>query len=449
MSQFLSMFSSAGPESFSKMACQVAPYFSTINPLVTDLRKGSATVQVPFAREITNHLGTVHAIAMCNAAELAEIGAAEVRITDYGAVLATIPATAPGPVIGLLAHVDTAPAFAAQGVKPVVHRGYNGGAITFADAPDLLLSPEISPYLAEKLGEDIITASGTTLLGADDKAGVAILMTAARHLLAHPEIPHPTLRIAFTPDEEIGRGVDARLPKDLGADFAFTFDGAKPGEIEFESFSADGAVVKITGISAHPGYAKGKLVNALHLAADFLNAVRALQARVAESGHRDGDYDVPYSTIHVGKMAGGVQVNIVPNTATLDFEIRSLAEDDPETLIADLRAATEAIVAPLRATFPEAEIRVERLWDYPGLGTPSDAAVVNFVKGLTGANGTIKVAFGTEGGLFAQHLGIPTVICGPGSMAQGHKPDEFVTVEQMARGAAMLDALLARCEAGF
>ena len=190
-------------------------------------------------------------------------------------------------------------------------------------------------------------------------------------------------------------------------------------------------------------------LNALHLAADFLNAVRALQAKVAESGHRDGDYDVPYSTIHVGKMAGGVQVNIVPNTATLDFEIRSLAEDDPETLIADLRAATEAIVAPLRATFPEAEIRVERLWDYPGLGTPSDAAVVNFVKGLTGANGTIKVAFGTEGGLFAQHLGIPTVICGPGSMAQGHKPDEFVTVEQMARGAAMLDALLARCEAGF
>ncbi|SEN94564.1 acetylornithine deacetylase [Gemmobacter aquatilis] len=203
-----------------------------------------------------------------------------------------------------------------------------------------------------------------------------------------------------------------------------------------------------TGREGHSALAPLAL-NALHLAADFLNAVRALQARVAESGHRDGDYDVPYSTIHVGKMAGGVQVNIVPNTATLDFEIRSLAEDDPETLIADLRAAAETIVAPLRATFPEAEIRVERLWDYPGLGTPSDAAVVNFVKGLTGANGTIKVAFGTEGGLFAQHLGIPTVICGPGSMAQGHKPDEFVTVEQMARGAAMLDALLARCEAGF
>ena len=112
-------------------------------------------------------------------------------------------------------------------------------------------------------------------------------------------------------------------------------------------------------------------------------------------------------------------------------------------------AKAEAIVAPLRAEFPEAAIRVERLWDYPGLGTPSDAGVVNFVKGLTGANGTIKVAFGTEGGLFSERLGIPTVICGPGSMAQGHKPDEYVSVEQMARCAAMLDALILRLEQGI
>jgi acetylornithine deacetylase len=190
-------------------------------------------------------------------------------------------------------------------------------------------------------------------------------------------------------------------------------------------------------------------LNALHLAADFMGEVRALQAQVAAEGPFDGDYDVAYSTIHVGKLQGGVQVNIVPNTATLDFEIRSLAEHDPETLILSLRAAADRITAPLKAAFPEAEIRVERLWDYPGLGTPSDAQVVNFVKSLTGANGTIKVAFGTEGGLFSQRLGIPTVICGPGSMAQGHKPDEFVTVEQMARCEAMLEALLARLEYGL
>jgi acetylornithine deacetylase len=203
-----------------------------------------------------------------------------------------------------------------------------------------------------------------------------------------------------------------------------------------------------TGREGHSALAPLAL-NALHLAADFVNAVRALQADVAAHGLSDGDYDVPYSTLHVGKLNGGVQVNIVPNSAVIDFEIRSVAGEDVEGLIARLRDAAEAITAPLRADFPEAEIRVERLWDYPGLGTPSEAAVVNFVKGLTGANGTMKVAFGTEGGLFDARLGIPTVICGPGSMAQGHKPDEFVTVEQMARCEAMMAALLARLEAGF
>ena len=190
-------------------------------------------------------------------------------------------------------------------------------------------------------------------------------------------------------------------------------------------------------------------LNALHLAADFVGAVRGLQAQVAASGLRDGDYDVPYTTLHVGLLSGGVQVNIVPNLAVVDFEIRSLAGEDTEGLIAALREAAEAIVAPNRAAFPEAAITVARLWDYPGLGTPSDAGVVNFVKGLTGANGTIKVAFGTEGGLFDAALGIPTVICGPGSMAQGHKPDEYVTVDQMNRCEAMLAALAAECEKGF
>lgn len=190
-------------------------------------------------------------------------------------------------------------------------------------------------------------------------------------------------------------------------------------------------------------------LNALHLAGDFLSAVRRLQAEVAETGLKDGDYDVPYTTLHVGKMSGGVQVNIVPNQAVLDFEIRSLAGEDVAALIARLEAAAEAIVAPLREEFPEAAIKVERLWDYPGLGTPSDAGVVRFVKGLTGANGTIKVAFGTEGGLFDARLGVPTVICGPGSMAQGHKPDEFVAIEQVERCRGMLAALVGRLESGI
>jgi acetylornithine deacetylase len=203
-----------------------------------------------------------------------------------------------------------------------------------------------------------------------------------------------------------------------------------------------------TGREGHSALAPMAL-NALHLAADFIGALRAEQARIAADGLRDGDYDVPYTTVHAGLMQGGVQVNIVPNRATVDWEIRALAQDDPETVIAALRARAEGIVAPLRGNFPEAAILIDRLWDYPGLGTPSDAAVVRFVQSLTGANGTIKVAFGTEGGLFSQRLGIPTVICGPGSMAQGHKPDEYVTEDQMARCAAILDALVGRLEAGL
>lgn len=190
-------------------------------------------------------------------------------------------------------------------------------------------------------------------------------------------------------------------------------------------------------------------LNALHLAGDFLSAVRRVQAEVAATGLRDGDYDVPYTTLHVGKMSGGVQVNIVPNLAVLDFEIRSLAGEDVAGLIRRLEAEAEATVAPLRGDFPEAAITVERLWDYPGLGTPSDAEVVRFVKGLTGANGTMKVAFGTEGGLFDARLGVPTVICGPGSMAQGHKPDEWVSIEQVERCRGMLAALVERLEVGF
>jgi acetylornithine deacetylase len=203
-----------------------------------------------------------------------------------------------------------------------------------------------------------------------------------------------------------------------------------------------------TGREGHSALAPMAL-NALHLATDFVAAVRDLQARVVADGLRDGDYDVPYTTLHVGLLRGGVQVNIVPNLAVVDFEIRALAGEDTAGLITKLQSAAEAIVEPCRASFPEAAITVERLWDYPGLGTPPDTAVVNFVKGLTGANGTIKVAFGTEGGLFDAGLGIPTVICGPGSMAQGHKPDEYVTVEQMARCDAMLSALIARCEQGI
>ncbi len=207
--------------------------------------------------------------------ELQAIGAQDVTLTSYGAVLASIPATveAPLPTIGLLAHVDTAPQFSGTNVKPIVHRSYGGEAIVLPDDPSQVLSPLALPYLAQKVGDDIVTASGTTLLGADDKAGVAIIMTAARALLANPDLPHGPVRIGFTPDEEIGRGVHADLPGDLQADFAYTLDGAHLGEIIYETFSADAAKINIKGVSIHPGWAKDKLVNATHLAAKIISTL--------------------------------------------------------------------------------------------------------------------------------------------------------------------------------
>jgi acetylornithine deacetylase len=298
-----------------------------------------------------------------------------------------------------------------------------------------------------------MTKDGGRIFGrgsADMKGFVACAMAAMLQAARRPlKVP---LHLALSYDEEIGcMGVRslidmlARTPVKprfciVGEPTGMQVATGHKGKIALRA--------TCTGREGHSALAPLAL-NALHLAADFLGAVRKLQAEVAATGLRDGDYDVPYSTLHVGKMSGGVQVNIVPNHATLDFEIRSLAGEDVDALSSQLESAAEAIIAPLRQDFPEAAIRIERLWDYPGLGTPSNAGVVNFVKGLTGANGTIKVAFGTEGGLFDQRLGIPTVICGPGSMAQGHKPDEFVTEEQLARCEAMLGALINRLETGF
>jgi acetylornithine deacetylase len=201
-----------------------------------------------------------------------------------------------------------------------------------------------------------------------------------------------------------------------------------------------------TGIEGHSALAPMAL-NALHLAVDFVNEVRAKQADIEQHGIRDGDYDVPYTTLHVGRISGGVALNIVPNLAVVEFEIRNLAQDDPQVFVADLQAAATRIAAQTGRA--EAAIAIEQRHSYPGLLTPTDARVVNFIKSLTGANGTIKVAFGTEGGLFSGQLGIPTVVCGPGSMMQGHKPDEYVSVEQMQRCDSMLDSLLERLSRGL
>ncbi len=285
---------------------------------------------------------------------------------------------------------------------------------------------------------------------ADMKGFVACALEAALDAAQRP-LKTP-LHLALSYDEEIGcMGVGSLIDMLQGAPHRprFCIVGEPTGMAVATGHKGKVALRAVcTGREGHSALAPMAL-NALHLAADFITALRDIQADIAANGAKDGDYDVPYTTVHAGIVAGGVQVNIVPNHASVDFEIRALAQDDMGAIIERIRAAAQAIVAPLRDAFPEAAITVQRLWDYPGLGTPPGAEVVRFVKSLTGANGTIKVAFGTEGGLFDARLGIPTVVCGPGSMAQGHKPDEYVSVEQIERCRAMVSALVARLEQGL
>ncbi|WP_122075309.1 peptidase T [Pseudophaeobacter sp. EL27] len=351
--------------------------------------------------------------------ELKGIEAQDVTLTDYGTVLATVPGTVEGPTVGFLAHVDTAPQFNAAGVKPRVIKGYNGGDIGFPDNPDLVLSPQDHPYLAGKEGHDLVTASGLTLLGADDKSGVSIVMTLARHLIENPDIPHGPIRIAFTPDEEIGRGVDAKLPQDLGVDFAYTLDGSDLGEVIYESFSADRAVVSIKGVSIHPGWAKEKMVNAAHLASKIVQTLPQATMTPETTDGREG-------FLHVTDMAGG----------SSEMEIKLILRDfEREGLKAKgdlLRRVCEAV----QASEPRAEITCEIYPQYRNMRywLEEDMTPVDLALEACRANGiepiSVPIRGGTDGSRLTE-MGVPTpnIFCG---MQCVHGPLEWVSVQDMA-----------------
>jgi tripeptide aminopeptidase len=224
-------------------------------------------------------------------AELQTIGLRDASIDEFGYVTATVPAT-PGresaPAIGFIAHVDTSPEMSGAGVQPIVHRAYDGRDLVLPDDPSAVLRAADIPALAEQIGSDIVTASGLTLLGADNKAGVAEIVTAAEYLLAHPEIPHGPVRVAFTPDEEIGRGTLHFDVARFGAACAYTVDGGGRGEIESESFSADAVTVVFHGFNTHPGYAKGRMVNAIKVAADFIARLPTGRLSPETTSEREG-----------------------------------------------------------------------------------------------------------------------------------------------------------------
>ncbi|MBS9716000.1 acetylornithine deacetylase [Pseudohalocynthiibacter aestuariivivens] len=287
---------------------------------------------------------------------------------------------------------------------------------------------------------------GTT----DMKGFVACALRAAKKASENKLLT--PLHLAFSYDEEIGcQGVRSMI--DMLAVMpvrpAMCIVG-EPTSLSVATGHKGKAAFKAccTGREGHSALAPMAL-NALHLGCDFVSVLRDVQTQLRENGARDADYDVPYTTVHAAKINGGVALNIVPNRCDVDFEIRNVAQDDPTKILADIKAGAAAIVEKAKSQASEADIAIEAGFSYPGLNTPTDAGVVEFVKSLTGANATNKVSFGTEGGLFSERLDVPTVVCGPGSMTQGHKPDEYVEVEQIERCDAMLDTLLNRLVAGL
>jgi tripeptide aminopeptidase len=267
--------------------------------------------------------------------ELKALGLGDAAIDEWGYVTATIPAT-PGcesvPAIGLISHVDTSPEMPGAGVKPIVHADYRGQDLVLPDDPTAVLRLAETPALAEQIGQEIVTASGTTLLGADDKAGVAEIVTAAEHLLAHPEVAHGPIRIGFTPDEEVGRGTLHFDVERFGARFAYTVDGESLGEIQYESFSADTLVAAFQGFNTHPGYGKDKLVNAIKVASDFVARIPKGEMSPETTAEREG-YVHPYV------FEGGVD-RVTVRVLIRDFRTAALAEK--EALLESLARATVA-----------------------------------------------------------------------------------------------------------
>jgi len=354
--------------------------------------------------------------------ELDGMGAQDVKMTKHGYVMATIPATSGKPdvpVIALLAHVDTAPDCSGKDVKPIVHRGYNGGVIKFPGHPRLALDPVTSPELLDAKGKDVVTASGTTLLGADDKAGVAVLMTLAEKLLQNPKLKHGLVRICFTPDEEIGRGVDKLELGMLGAEAAYTLDGGSPGEISWETFSADAAEVTITGISTHPMEARAKgMVNAAYLAGKLLAALPRERCAPETTGGREG-------FIHPTRVDGRAEQAVV-RFILRDFELAGLAEK---------RRILLGLCQGLQAAEPRAGIRCRIRKQYRNMAywLRKDMRPVELAREAFAAVGLKPydqlVRGGTDGSRLTERgLPTPNLFCGAHN---SHGLVEWVAVQDM------------------
>jgi tripeptide aminopeptidase len=354
--------------------------------------------------------------------ELRQMGASDVSLNEYGYLMATLPATsdrAGVPTVAFLAHVDTTPDFSGEGVKPIVHRKWKGKPIVLPDDNTQVLDPAQNGTLAAARGKDIVTASGRTVLGADDKAGVVVVMSLAAHLLAHPAIKHGTIRVCFNPDEEIGRGVEKLDLDELGANVAYTLDGEHPGEVVWETFSADEASVVIEGVSTHPGDArKHGMVNAVQVAARLLAALPRENFSPETTDGRQG-------YLHPSRIEGNAE----------KVKLRFILRDHELEGLASTGARLKGLVQGIQASEPRARLACEITSQYRNMGywLRKDMRPVELAYDAVRAVGLEPSSPAARGGTDGSRLterGLPTpnLFCGGHN---AHGPLEWVAVQDM------------------
>ncbi|MGH7741267.1 MAG: peptidase T [Candidatus Eiseniibacteriota bacterium] len=359
--------------------------------------------------------------------ELKELGIQDAARNEFGIVFATIPATSKKnvPVIGLVSHVDTSPESSGAGVKPIVHTAWRGEDIVLPDDPSIVLRAADHPELKRQIGNDIITASGTTLLGADDKAGVAEIMAATEYLLRHPEIAHGPIRIGFTPDEEVGRGTDKFDIQVFGAKYAYTMDGEVRGTMDVETFSADSMVVEFRGFNTHPGFAKGKMINSIRVAADFLSRVPRDRMSPETTEKREG-FVHPY------------MVDSSVDRTAVKFIIRDFRTGE----LKKMEDMLERLAQETVAAWPGAKVSVKVQESYRNLGDvlAQHPAVVDNAREAYRRSGLEPIEAAIRGGTDGSRLsaiGLPTPNLFTG-MQNFHSKQEWVSVQDMEKAVEVI-----------
>ena len=357
--------------------------------------------------------------------ELREIGLADAELTDGYSVFATLPGTVQAPVVGLIAHVDTTPDVSGAGVSPIVHEAWGGEAIVLPGDPRQVLDPDVLPALAARVGHDVVTSDGTTLLGADDKAGIAEIMAAVAHLARNGGRPRAPIRVAFTVDEEVGRGAEDFDLDVFGADVAYTLDGSDLGELEVETFSAASMRVTIRGLSVHPGSAKNKLVNAVKLASELVLSLPPESLSPETTEGREG-------YVHPHRISGNAEEAIV------DF----IARDHDDELLAAHLERLRGLAAQVEVREPRAKVDIEMRHSYRNMRPfiEENPRVVDIaLEAIRRAGVEPRLAItrgGTDGAvLSAQGLPTPNLFTGG---QEYHSVREWASVQDMAAAAATI-----------